>query len=309
MPTINAEWLNQNSQRAYPFCEDMQMRPVIDGVLSSDYRIPNGMFLDMTMATTSYDSPPSVFLSGLTSINGVVTAVFSDADTLEPVATASTAVSDDDYVPVNFFGTGRHDDIRGTVVFGNLYKSSDELPDGIYSFNPSETLFEARCIRPTVPCVSGLYVTNAVGSFESKRFRGDVALVAGRNVRLEFDEPHNAIIIHARSDYDYNEKCECNMQDNRNVVKTVNGISVQDVIIEGDGECVEVETSDGRIKISDNCSKPCCGCAELTFLNQKTNEITTSQMRLSAFAESLSQRISEFTMNVLLSDNGKVERV
>lgn len=308
MATINAEWLNQNSQRAYPFREDAQRRPVIDGVLMPDYRVPNGMILDLAMASTSYDSPPVVYMSCLTFVGGVVTVVFSDAGTGEAIATASAVFSGEETTPVNFFGTGKHDDIRGTVVFGDLSKISEEIPDGIYNYPPEETLFETRCIRPTIPCVSGLFVTNAVNSFESARLRGDVALVAGKNVKLEFDESRNAIVIHARSDYDY-DGCDCDFKDNRNVVKTVNGISVQNVVIEGDGECVEVETSNGRIRIMDNCSKPCCGCAELTFLNEKTNEISTSQSRLSAFAEQLNSRINEFTTNILLSDRGKADYV
>lgn len=308
MSTINAEWLNQNSQRAYPFREDVQRRPLIEGDLSSDYRIPNGMVLDLALASTSYDSPPSVYLSKLTFAGGVVTVVFSDAGTGDAIATASTVLTGEEMTPVNFFGVGKHDDIRGTVVFGDLSRISEELPDGIYSYPPEETLFEPRCIRPTIPCVSGLFLTDALGSFESTRLRGDVALIAGRNVKLEFDESRNAVVIHARSDYDY-DGCDCDFKDNRNVVKTVNGISVQNVVIEGDGECVEVETSDGRIRITDNCSKPCCGCAELTFLNEKTNEISTSQSRLSAFAEQLSSKINEFTMNILLSDRGKADYV
>lgn len=308
MATINPEWLNQNSQRAYPFVEDAQRRPLIEGVLSSDYRIPNGLILDLSMAATSYDAPPSVYLSKLTFAGGVITIVLSDASDGEAIATASSVFSGEVTNPVNFFGVGKHDDIRGTVVFGDLSKVGEELPDGIYSYPAEETLFEPRCIRPTIPCVSGLFVTNAINSFESARLRGDVALVAGRNVKLEFDESRNAIVVHARSDYDY-DGCDCDFKDNRNVVKTVNGISVQNVVIEGDGECVEVETSNGRIRIMDNCSKPCCGCAELTFLNEKTNEISTSQSRLSAFAEQLNSRINEFTTNILLSDRGKADYV
>lgn len=309
MSTINAEWLNQNSQRTYPFRENMQLRPLIDGSLAADYRIPNELILDMAMVSTSYDSPPSVYLSKVTFVGGVVTVVFSDAGSDEAIAVASTVLSGEDITPVNFFGVGKHDDIRGTVVFGDLAKVGEELPDGIYTYPSTETMFETRCVRPSVPCVSGLFLSNSIGTVESSRLRGDVALIAGKNVKLEYDEENNAIVINARSDYDYNDKCDCDFQDNRDVVKTVNGISVQNVVIEGDGECVEVETSDGRIRISDTCSKPCCGCAELTFLNEKTNEISTSQSRLSAFAEALNQRVQEFTTNILLSDKGSANYV
>ena len=309
MSTINAEWLNQNSQRAYPFMENMRLRPTVDGVVSGAYRIPNGLFLDMTMATSSYDSPPTVYLSALTLAAGIVTAVFSDEASGEILATASAALPRDGTVPVNFFGTGTHDDIRGTVVFGWSDAVADGIPDGMYSYGPSETRFEPRCVRPTIPCVSGLFVSDRSGLTKSPVLRGDVALVAGRNVRLEYDEDGNAVVIHADSNYDYNDKCDCEGDAGRTEVVTVNGISVGNVVREGDGECVSVETSDGRIRISDTCSKPCCGCAELTFLNEKTNEISTAQSRLSAFAEQIKGSIDNLTMNVLLSDSGLVKYV
>ena len=303
MSTINAEWLNQNSQRAYPFMENSRLRPTMDGVLNGSYRIPNGLILDMTVATSSYDSPPTVYLSALTLAAGTVTAVFSDAGSGDRLAVASAALARES-TPVNFFGVGKHDDVRGTVVFGGIDAVSDSLPDGIYSFEPSETSFEPRCVRPSVPCVSGLFLTDPSNSYESARLRGDVALIAGRNVRMEYDEANNAIVISADSNYDYNDSCGCGADDNRTVVRAVNGISVENVIIEGDGECVNVETSDGRIRITDTCSKPCCGCAELTFLNEKANEISTAQSRLSAFAEQIKGSIDNLTLNVLLSDKG-----
>lgn len=309
MSTINAEWLNANSQRSYPFQEDMQRRPTVDGRLLDEYRIPNGLVLDLAMATSSYEDTPSVYLSRLTFVGGVVTIVISDEATGETIATASAVASGESQVPVNFFGVGRHDDIRGTAVFGDLQKVGESLPDGVYEYDPSETRFEARCVRPSVPCVGGIYLTNAIGSFESKRLRGDVALVAGRNVKLDYDEANNAIVINARSDYGYNDKCDCDYVDNRTAVKTINGISVEHVVIEGDGECVEVETTDGRIRISDNCSKPCCGCAELAFLNEKTNQIVTAQSRLTALADSLNMRITDFDRNVLLTDSGSANYV
>jgi len=209
-------------------------------------------------------------------------------------------VSSEDYSPVNFSGLGVHDDIRGTAVFGNLSRCLESYPDGVYSFEPGETTFEARCVRPSVPCVSGLLISSSTGSYESKRLRGDVALIAGQNVRLEFDEKDNAIIIHADARYGLNDKCDCEAKDNRRQIMSVNGISAADVEIEG-GDCVKVEKREGRIIISDTCSKPCCGCAELTFLNEKTNMITTSIVKLDALSQQLGFKLDEFERNVLLS--------
>ena len=297
---INAEWLNQNSQRAYPFREDALRRPTVDNAYADAYAVPNGLVLDLVLAT-NFDVQPTVYMSALTLAGGAATAVIADASDGTVLATASAAVTTAEYTPVNFSGAGVHDDIRGTIVFGNLSRVADLLPDGIYRYEASETPFEARCCRPSAPCVSGIFVTNAAGSAKGARLRGDVALVAGRNVSLDFDEANNAIIINADSRYAYNEKCGCETDDNRQEILTVNGVSAPHVEIEA-GECVKVEKKDGRIIISDTCSKPYCGCAELTFLNQKTNNITTSIGTLEQFANQLHQSLNEFVRNVLLSD-------
>lgn len=307
MGTINQGWLDQNSHRAYPFAEDAQMRPTIDGEKSEAYRLPTYLVLDLMMETSSYDMPPTVYMSVFTLSTGVATIVLADASTGETLASASCVQGDDPYTPVNFTGTGKHDDIRGTVVFGDLNSLSASLPDGIYRFESDETPFEARCVRPSVPCVSGVFVTKAYGDEESSRLRGDVALIAGRNIRLEYDEPRNAIIISADSNYDFNERCGCG-DDDREEILTINGVSASNVEIEGD-ECVDVEVSDGRIRISDKCSKPCCGCAELTFLNEKTNMLTTALSKLDAFSSTLDMRLNEFVMNALLSERSSMDYV
>lgn len=308
MATINVEWLNQNSGRAYPFREDMQLRPTVDGELLGDYRLPNSAILDMSMAT-NFETQPEVYLSAYTMAGGVVTAAISDASDGTVLAVASAAYDPDTlHMPVNFNGVGKHDDIRGTIVFGSLVSIWETLPDGVYRFTPEEAMFEPRCVRPSVPCVSGLYLTDPIGSFESKRLRGDVALIAGNHIRLEYDEARNAIWIHADATYSFNQKCSCEADD-QNPVLAVNGINIQNVVIEGDGECVNVETSEGRIRITDTCSKPCCGCAELTFLNQKTNEITTSIGKLETFSEDLRDKLNDFILNLMLSEKGTVRYV
>lgn len=307
MATINVEWLNQNSQRSYPFREDSQLRPTVDGALLDAYRLPNGAILDMLMETSSYDSPPSVYMSSFTFVSGVATVVISEVGSGERLAAVSLVQNGEGSTPVNFSGSGRHDDIRGTLVFGDLVALADALPDGIYSYDPGESTFEARCVRPSVPCVSGVFVTEAYGDEESSRLRGDVALIAGSNVRLDYDEADNAIVISADSRYDYNEKCGCG-GDPREQILTINGVSAPDVVIEGD-DCVSVEVSDGRIKISDTCSKPCCGCPELTFLNEKTNLITTMLGRLDNYSTNLENRLNEFVMNALLSERSSMKYV
>lgn len=312
----NQEWLNQNALRAYPFQEDMQLRPTYDDSLLDDYRLPNYVILDMAMASASYEDPPSVYMKSFTIAGGVVTVVIANSDDDDILASITFRP---DYesdlfdpsvpVPVNFSGVGVHDDIRGTIVFGNIKKLQDSFPDGIFTYTPSETTFETRCVRPSVPGVSGIYITNSYGAYETRRLRGDVAFIAGQNMDIEYDEANNAVVFNADASAGVKEKCDCETPDNREQVLTINGISVGNVVIEGDGECVSVTTDNGRITISDTCSKPCCGCAELTFLNQKTNNIITAIGRLNEFSTDLQEKLNTFVSNALFSERSSAKYV
>ena len=253
--------------------------------------------------STNFDPRPDVYLSGLTLSGNVVTATLSRVSDGELLAVASAAQVDEYRIPVNFTGVSGHDDIRGTIVFGDLAEVGKSIPDGIYSYASSETVFEARCVRPKVPCVSGIYIGD---STTAPRLRGDIALIAGDNIRLEYDEDNKAIVINADSDYRYNDVCNCGMDDARDSIKTINGVSLKNVEIVGDNACVDVKVEGNRVVISDKCSKPCCGCAELTFLNQKTNEIATALSRLQSFSSELSGKVSGLISNEFTAQQGRI---
>ena len=303
---FNAEWLNQNSRRAYPFRENTRRRPTIDGTLVEAYALPEGCILDMVVAT-NFDPPPEVYLSAFTLSGKVATAVIArtGSDGQEDVlAAASVVQGSEDFTPVNFVGSGIHDDIRGTIVFGDLTSVGESIPDGVYRFTKEETLFEARCSRPSAPCVSGLYIGN-INASRAPRLRGDVALIAGDNIRLEYDENENAIVINADSNYAYNESCACE-DDPRSQILSINGMSVSAFELVSGNECISITTSDGKVKIEDKCSTPCCGCAELAFLNQKTNEITTAITKLDAFSSVLASKMESLNVNSLITKQGRL---
>lgn len=304
---VGTEWLNQNALRAYPFREDVRRRPTVDGVPADWAVVPDGFLLDLVMAT-NFDVQPDVYMKSLSLGGSIATVAVADASDGAVLAVASAPFGPgDERVAVNFSGVAPHDDIRGTAVFGNLGKIEAEYPDGVYVFDPSETMFEARCCRPSIPCVSGLFVAGASGSTESVRLRGDVALVAGSNVRLDFDASRNAIVVNADCRYGFNDRCDCG-SDPRTRVMSVNGVSAEDVEIVGD-ECISVARDGNRIVLSDKCSRPCCGCAELTFLNQKSNEIVTTVGKLEQWTQSLHDRLDDFVRNVLLSTGSLSEYI
>ena len=316
MPSMTqVEWLNGNSLRAYPFAENstrVPNDPSGSGLLGPEYAIPNYVVVDVVAAIPYMDPSPSMFVSSMALAGGVLTIVLSahrvsggsEEDSI--VASVSTDTSSSSFRYAEFSGVGAYEGARGAVVFGDLARLDGSFPDGIYLFDRSQTTLEARCVRPSARCVSGITATSEGGAYSTRTLFGDVALIAGSNVRLSYVQESNAIRIDVDSNEGYNDKCSCDGSDSN--VRTINGISISDVTIEG-GDCISVETSNGRITISDTCSKPCCGCEELNFLNSKTNELSTATTRLLSLANALSERLSDFKESYLQSERSPTQTI
>ena len=135
--------------------------------------------------------------------------------------------------------------------------------------------------------------------YETAGLQGNVKLIAGDNIRIRYDMADNALVVSADPNSGYTDECECDEGDQR-YVKSINGVRTENVVIEGD-DCVNVTTSNGVIKISDTCSKPCCGCAETAFINQTINDLQSSVGTLSSNAATLAERITSFVNSYLLA--------
>lgn len=291
------EWLNQNALRNYPFRENAQRRPHLsDGSLLAP--LPNRVVVDFVM-TVGSEVSTDVYLRKLALVGDSLTFVFGSGD--EDCATVHVDMSG--HAPnkgYGFSGTGEYADARGCLVVGDLTGLSDELPDGVYDFSEEETLFEHRCVRPSVRRVSSISLQDPNTGYASKKLRGNVKLIAGQNVYLRFDADLNAIWIGADGNSGYNETCDCGGETS---VKTLNGISVENITLVGD-DCVSVSTSGNTIRISDKCSKPCCGCAEIDFINEKIIQLNTALRKLDSYAGVLDTRLAELRASYVQSDSG-----
>ena len=309
---IQQEWLNQNSLRAYPFSENSQRRPSSDsGFMPSAFTFPNSFVLDLIVSIPDKTKAVSgMYMSRFTLTGGFATVVLSTTNDSEIVASITVDLSKHSvYGAYRFSGVNDYSDIRGCIVLGDP-KAFDDYPDGIYSFLPDETAFEARCLRPDIAGVRSIGVANSENTYSTKGLQGDVKLIAGSNIRLRYSAAENAIWIDADYNAGYNEECDCGgggSGDGKCTgVKTINGISVDDVVIEG-GDCISVETKEGVISIADTCSKPCAGCEELNFLSSKTNGLISAVSALSSYADLLNMRISQFEMSNALWKSGSVK--
>ena len=299
MAVTHVEWLNENSGRAYPFMENCRRRPSdgSGGLLPDEYAIPNCAIVDFVVTVPHDFWSSTVYLGGMSMSSGYATFIFmasvpaqSQDEVIASVTVDLSTGGQNVWQP--FGGSGRFADARGALVIGDPEKFASLVADGVYSFDKSETMFEPRCVRPSLARVSAITALDSGMAAVSGRLQGDVSIVAGRNIRLVYLPDDNAIRIDADSNSGYNEECKCEVEES--TISSINGVSVNDVTIEG-GDCIKITTEDGVIRIEDTCAKPCCGCAELSYLNQKSNEINTSLSKLKAYSEELGAKMTALT--------------
>jgi hypothetical protein len=316
MPAIlNQEWLNSNSGRSYPFEENMNRVPRDgDGVPLTGVVIPNSLVVDMVLTVPASASMNGirVYLSQLIYTDNLMSLVFrarydgppngfliegsNDSLVCGISFDPSTHAANSAY---NLVGSGVWEDVRGWINIGDLTMLAQDLPQGSYTFTAADALLEARVVRPALRGVRSLSIENA-GNISARLYE-HVKLIAGNNIILDYDVDANAIWIHAANNAGYTEDCACESTRDTNIVRTINGVSVADVVIMGDGECVEVTTSGNRIVIKDTCSEPCCGCPELDYLNNNIKILEASLSTLTDYANRLSERITTFVTNFILT--------
>jgi len=296
---VRQEWLDQNAGRAYPFAEDMARMPTDQyGNVLGSAALPNYVIVDMIM-TVPGSALPRLYMSQLTYVGDLLTLVFRE--TAGDTIVASVSVDLHTHTPNKAYavqGLGSWYDAQGWVVVGHIDRLRDDLPEGLYTYPSTQTLLECRVVRPSARGVRSLRISNN-GNISDYLY-DHVKLVAGNNIRLEYDADDNAIWIHAEPNAGYREPCPCDATE-LEPVTTINGINIGNVVIVGDGDCVNVRTEGNKIVISDTCSKPCCGCPELDYLNTTTKVIESSLGRLESYAQKLADRISAFTTNFVLS--------
>ena len=298
----NAEWLNQNSLRAYPFKENMQRHPQTEaGSLLSEIQVPNTLVVDfvITVALDVPATPIRIYLSQLAFVGNLLTLVFSDTD---DVQVGTLSVNTDLHTPnqgYTFLGTGTaYEDARGRVVLGDLTRLAEAISPGLYDFAIGQTELEPGTIRPDIRAVRSLQ-TSYLGAVSDLLF-GHIKLLAGQNIRFTYDTVTNTIRVDAISGAGLNEECEC-QEEAGQCVETVNGIAINDVTIEGDGECVEVRTEGNRIIIEDMCASPCCDCPELEFLTESLKVLDVSMNTLEEFCAKLNERIDLFVTSWIVT--------
>jgi len=298
--TNNAEWLNQNSLRNYPFKENASLVPRDStGLPIVGIRLPNYLVVDfvLTMPTSSL---PHVYLAQLAVVGSVLSFIFKESSGLVIATLAVPVAAHVTNQAYDLVGTGSFDDVRGRVVLGDLSRLAVDLGEGLYEFQLNDAELETTTVRPGLRGIRSLQLSN--NGILSELIYGHVKLLGGSNVLLTYLPAYNAIKIDAIDGGGLNETCTCEEDvGQQNIVRHINGLNIEDAWIQGDGQCVKVEVVGNKIVISDVCSTPCCGCPELEDLTNALKILEVSLSNLESYANQLHERIETFVSNFVLT--------
>lgn len=312
--TWGTQWLNWNSQRSYPITDGGDKRD-----RTATIRIPNSFLLAMYFPVhAGLDvEPDKFFIKGL----GVYPTGYSvtlgyDDGTASPPVVGTVNIAAATHVEFRSYaiaGSGDFADSVGQVAIGKL-DEVNLLPPGQYDFLPAATPLEADVIRPMIRGISSITVVN--GSDRSEPIVGDVELVAEENIRISVsavDGQPTQIVFSAISGAGLNEECVCDEADTEAVpLRFINGIPPLpngNFRMVGD-ECLTVTPIQNGLQLRDVCSKPCCGCDELSALVAQIDRFADGVVTLQNFVTNLGGTVNQMSNVVLgsrLGDTGCIE--
>jgi hypothetical protein len=303
----NLQWLNHNSQRSYPLTE-RATKTDITGTI----RIPDSFIVALYLPIHSglnVQIDQFYIQTLLLAPTGYTIGVgYSDpvSGTEILVATASIAVAT--HAPNTTYALGGINDFAdsiGQIVIGRL-DEINLLPQGLYTFNFAGAEIETDSIRPMIRGISAVRVIN--GAEISENIYGDIELVAGTNMRIDFIVDAGIrpqIIFNALSNTNLNNECNCNVPDTGECIRCINGICSDDGNFNFVGsDCISVAATSNGIKIEDTCALPCCGCAELDAIKTQIDRFSDGAATLQNFVSRLGSEVTQMSLVVLGSRLG-----
>lgn len=300
LPSIwDLGWLNENSQRRFPFNDEASLKDV-----SGSIQLPDDFIVDMLLPVhVDPTIDPLLFHLLTVSVYGTgVTITFGYNGTAMGVVIvdASTFTRNGTYY---MYGTGPFYDTVGKIVIGsltNILKIS-----GSYNFAVADGRLSPTAIVPDIRGVSAILLKN--GTEVSDPIQNNVTLQAGRNMFMTFvpgvgtlADP-NRIVFNAIDGAGLNAPCACDEAQTLPCIQTIDGIGP-----DGNGnfnlldsECLKLDAISNGLQLDDSCSKPCCGCQELDIVRETMERVVTQVNSLENLASRLEASLSIAQINVL----------
>lgn len=262
-PIYDLEWLNANSQRAYPLSElaskkdttgSLQLRD--DLIVDLSFAVPYSASIDLSLFHIHSISVFSLGLIITIGYNGAIAGMASVTD-----------VSGTKNVSYPIVGAGDFAGATGCIVIGST-AGSMKTP-GVYSFTVDAARLEPTTIKPEIRSVSSLLVQN--GTDVSSPLVGVVTLEAGSNIVLATNstDPLNPVVTISAQVLETSLLGRCPCEDQAaQAITSINGVAPDsngNMTLDGNA-CIAITGSTPVITLTDKCSTPCCGCSELAVV-------------------------------------------
>jgi hypothetical protein len=308
----NLQFENLNSQRRYPLTADATATDT-----TGSFKIPDSFLIELDLpvgAGTDVD-PARVFVRALGAFAGGYSLVIGyQPASGDPITVANAAIPASTHVPNTLYalgGVGAFSDSLGKVLIGRLDDIAEQ-PPGFWSFTLAATRLEPDAVRPMIRGITAIICVN--GDQVSDPLQGDVKLVAGTNVRLTpvivaGQDP--AIRIDAIQGEGTVDPCVCDGAAAPPPITRIQGVTPTadgDFFILG-GDCITIEPIPNGVRITDTCSKPCCGCAELERVTSDLERLQAQAASVQEFVGTLATQVNTMSTTVLgarLGDRGCV---
>lgn len=299
----NLEWLNHNSQRAYPLAAGSTRRDQ-----SGVFTLPDDFLVGLSLPVhwgVSID-PGKFYVSKIASYATGFSVTVGYAGT-ENVDVATALIARNTHTINQYYnlgGIGDFVDSRGFLVIHSL-EGIDKQPSGMFTFDPDTTKLEVDTIRPHIRGVMSVQVQN--GSELSRLLTGRLRLGAGKNTRIRVEtavDEDPRIIIDAIEGEGLTDSCVC--AEESPPIRTINGIPPdQNGNFQFLGNtCLDIQEGDHILEFKDVCSEPCCGCTELEAITQALEAFGERAATLESFLVNLEARVTQMDMVVLGSKLG-----
>lgn len=298
MYTLNVDWLNQNALRNYP---------ILDGasrLSSSSLALPTALIVDLSMPVpVGTVEPGELFIQRVYGFSaGVVVAL---ASTRSPSTTLATATAFIDQHTANqsypLVGAGSLVGATGRITLGSREALASAALN-LYDFTsaPANTLLVVSVTRPLLRGLNGIVVLDSTGAV-SDVLTGTVTLAAGSNVSLTTDTATNRVTINSGlvASTTTTDECGCNDAQEPTLppIVSINGVfpDAQGNFTLAGFDCTEFKTIASGIQITDRCTAPCCGCEQLTALQQALQLVENSYNGLQEAAEQIRSRLDNLS--------------
>lgn len=310
----NVQWLNQNTNRAYPLRFDCSGVDTTGG-----FTLPHGLIADMSIYGVSGSAEllnqneatlPTVYLSELTittaSVRFDFSIVASGLQSGGHCGAAAVSRSSKDYTTTSLgapsvtqgFGT-----YAGNLTIGTMTSLKDS-DIGIFRFLPNATTLEFSCVHFDIGRQRRMLVYQS--GKPVNYVTGNIRLIAGQNIR--FTPGANSLGISAASLDTLQPVCSpiTDFWRFTTPIKAINGTPPNynnGAFFLANDPCTEIKpTAAGNgLAITNKCATPCCTNDTLGQLTTDVENVVSSFTAMETLVNTLEKSLAQFESTVLAS--------